>query len=212
MFRRIAIAALFSAVAVMPAAAQTVQVTPFYGYMFPQGELPQRFALDRKSGGSLDLADGEFETKTAMYGATVAVNVWKFVAVEGTFVSGMDKFVTEEHEETDVQIMAYSAGLGVELPRYWRFEPYVLGGIGVKSYDFDIPDTKAERDLEFNFGAGVNFEVLKNVALNVQARDFVSTFASSLYGIENERQNDLFVAAGITLRFNSKPGVHASRH
>jgi opacity protein-like surface antigen len=210
MFRRFAVAAAMLLLAALPATAQKrVQVTPFYGYMFPQGQLPERFALDRPGGGSLDLNEGEFESRTALYGATVALDVWKFLAVEATFVSGTDKFMALRREETDVQIMAYSAGIGIELPHTKYFAPYLLAGAGVKSYDFDIPDTKAEKDLEYNFGAGVNIGLLRNVAINVQARDFVSTFSSSLYDFEDEVQHDFFVAAGLTFRFDLSGGKHA---
>jgi hypothetical protein len=214
MLKRIAVAACLVLLVGGPASAQKrVQITPFYGYLFPQGELPAHFALDRASGGSLDLFDGEFESKTAMYGATVALDVWKFLAIEGTFVSGTDKFKATRREENDVKIMAYSAGVGVELPRQWRIEPYLLAGIGVKSYDFDIPDTKAEKDVEYNFGAGINLEIIENVAFNVQVRDFVSEFSSSIYDVGNKMQNDVLLAAGLTLRFNlQRQHAAASRH
>ena len=210
MLKRLLAAACLTLLFVMPATAQKrVQITPFYGYMFPQGELPERFAIDRPNGGSLDISGGEFESKTAMYGATLTVGLWKWLAVEGTFVSGTDELVAARREPTDVKIMAYSAGVGVELPKQWRIEPYLLAGVGIKSYDFDIPDTKAEKDIEYNFGAGINLGIVKNLALNVQARDFVSDFSSSLFGIENQRQNDLFIAAGFTLTFDLK-GEHAA--
>jgi hypothetical protein len=214
MLKRIAVAACLVLLVGGPASAQKrVQITPFYGYLFPQGDLPAQFALDRASGGALDLFDGEFESKTAMYGATVAVDVWKFLAIEGTFLSGTDKFQAARREENDVKIMAYSAGVGVELPRQWRVEPYLLAGIGVKSYDFDIPDTKAEKDIEYNFGAGINLEIVENVAFNVQVRDFVSEFSSSIYGVGNKMQNDVLLAAGLTLRFNlQREHATASRH
>jgi opacity protein-like surface antigen len=209
MLKRYAVAALMMLVATAPAIAQSrVQVTPFYGYLYPQGELPERFAIDRANG-SLDISEGEFEDRTPMYGATVAVGVWKWLAIEGTFLTGTDKLAAARREPVDVQVMAYSAGVGIELPRYGRVEPFLLGGIGVKSYDFDIDDTQAEKDLEYNIGAGVNIEVLPNFALNVQARDFMSTFSSSLFDVADEKQNDLFIAAGFTLRFNLKPDSHA---
>ena len=210
MLKRLLAAACLTLLFVMPATAQKrVQITPFYGYMFPQGELPERFAIDRPTGGSLDIVAGEFESKTAMYGATVTVGLWKWLAVEGTFVSGTDELVAARRDPTDVKIMAYSAGVGVELPKQWRIEPYLLAGIGIKSYDFDIPDTKAEKDIEYNFGAGINLDIVRNFALNLQARDFVSDFSSSLFGVENQRQNDLFIAAGFTLTFDLK-GEHAA--
>lgn len=210
MIKRLMAAACLTLLFVMPATAQKrVQITPFYGYMFPQGELPERFALDRPTGGSLDIADGEFESKTPMYGATLTIGLWKWLAVEGTFVSGTDELIAARREPADVKIMAYSAGVGVELPRQGRVEPYLLAGIGIKSYDFDIPDTKVEKDIEYNFGAGINLEIVKNLAFNLQARDFVSEFSSSLFGIRNEWQNDLFVAAGLTLTFDLK-GQHAA--
>ncbi|HEY0306389.1 MAG TPA: outer membrane beta-barrel protein [Longimicrobiales bacterium] len=205
MLKHIAAAACVTLLVMLPASAQErVQITPFYGYMFPQGDLPRQFALDRAGGGSLDLFDGEFESKTPLYGATVAFGVWKWLSVEGTFVSGTDKFQAARRAENDVKILAYSGGLSVELPKQWRVEPYLLAGVGVKSYDFDIPDTKAEKDIEYNFGGGINLEIVKNLALNLQARDFVSEFSSSIYGVNNEWQNDLFIAAGLTLRFDLK--------
>jgi hypothetical protein len=212
MFRRIAVAAFATLLVALPGSAQQrVQITPFYGFMYPQGELPAQFVLDRSDGSrALDLFNGKFEEKTALYGATVAFNVWKFLALEATVAKGTDKFVADRMEETDVQVLAYSAGVGIELPKQWRFEPYLLAGIGVKSYDFDIPNTKAENDREFNFGAGVNLEITEHFALNLQARDFVSDFSSKLDGVSNEKQNDLFFAAGITFSFKLNDGKRSA--
>jgi hypothetical protein len=202
MFRHAGMAMATLLLAVMTASAQSIHVTPFYGYMYPQGELPERFALHGTNGDSRDISGGEFESRTALYGATVAVAVWKWLAVEATLVSGQDKIIGERLPQTDVQLLAYSAGLELQLPSYNRFGPYLLAGVGVKSYDFDLPAVKAVKDREFNVGAGVNVTLLQNVALNLQARDFISEFSASLDGVENELQHDIFVAAGLTLRFH----------
>lgn len=205
-----ALALLALLVAAAPVAAQKrIQVTPFYGYVYPQGELPAAFALDKTGGNSVDIFDGEFESRTAFYGGTIALELFKHVNLEGTVMTGTDKLVATRLPETDVKILAYSGGISLDLPRMWRIEPFLLGGVGVKSYDFDIPETKAEKDLEFNFGAGVNFELFNRLALNVQARDMMSEFSSSLDGIENEKQNDLLFAAGLTFTFGGK-GTHVA--
>jgi hypothetical protein len=141
----------------------------------------------------------------------VAVKLFKSFSIEGTLLSGTDKLKAERLPETDVKILAYSAGLAFDLPRYRRFEPFLIGGVGVKSYDFDFEDTKTEKDIEYNFGGGVNVEIQKRLALNLQVRDLVSEFSSSMFGVDNEKQNDILIAAGLTFTFgHSHPGVVAA--
>lgn len=197
-----AIAMLALLVVAAPVAAQNrIQVTPFYGYTYPQGELPARFALNLTNGGSVDISDAELESRTAVYGGTVALRLFKSLNAEATYLTGTDKMVAARMPETDVKITAYSAGVSLDLPKLWRIEPYVMGGVGVKSYDFDIEGTNPEKDREFNFGAGVNLELLRRVALNVQAKNLMSEFNSSLFEVENEKQNDILIAAGLTFTF-----------
>lgn len=208
----IAVVALALMTFATPLAAQIkAHVTPFYGYVLPQGDLPATFALTKNDATSMDIQDGKFESRTAVYGATVGVTVFKGLGVEGTILTGTDELTATRMSPVDTKILAYSGGLSYELPKYWRAQPFVIAGAGVKSYDFDIPDTKTRKNYEYNVGAGVNVEVVKNIAFTVQARDLYSSFSSSLYGVPNETQNDIFVAAGLTVNFGvgAKGGVAA---
>lgn len=200
--KKLVCAALALAFTASPLLAQRhVSVSPFYGYIFPQGSLPATFALTRVDASTIDIKDGEFESRTPFYGATVGIQLFKGLSIEGTVVRGTDELTATRREPADVDILAYSGGLELALPSYGRLQPFLLAGAGVKSYDFDIADTKQVRDFEMNFGAGLNLKVVDNVAITVQARDFVSTFSSSLFDVPNEKQNDLLFAGGLTFSF-----------
>ena len=199
---KIALAAAALLLATTPLAAQIrVHVTPFYGYVLPQGNLPESFAVTDVAGTSTDIPGGEFESKTAVYGGMLAVRLWGPLSVEGTILTGKDQLSATRRDPTDVTILAYSGGISLELPRQWRVAPFLVAGAGVKSYDFDMPGAQSKENYEYNFGAGLDLELSRNLALNLQARDMYSTFTSGLYGVKNEIQNDLFVAAGLSIKF-----------
>lgn len=96
-------------------------------------------------------------------------------------------------------VWAYSGDLVLRLPlsvggRATWF-PYVVGGLGGKTYDFEDADT--ETDFAGNFGGGIEYR-FNQVGLQAEVRDVVSSFER--FGID-EVQHDVVWTAGITLSF-----------
>ena len=97
------------------------------------------------------------------------------------------------------------APLGLGRAGYGWF-PYVVGGVGVRIYDFD-ESVSAESSTEFagNFGAGVEFR-LRRWGLFVEGRDFVSDFSredlTTFTGTAEEKtQHDIWISGGVSYSF-----------
>lgn len=77
-------------------------------------------------------------------------------------------------------------------------QPYLVGGLGAKTYDFETIDT--ETDLAGNVGAGVEYRVGDEGrwGLLVEARDYISEFDQ--LGVE-DTQHDIAWTAGVSLNF-----------
>lgn len=100
----------------------------------------------------------------------------------------------------DPNVWAYSGDVVLRVPidaRSGWIVPYIVGGLGAKTYDFDGVDTETE--LAVSFGGGVEYRFPSSRwGVNLEARDYVSSF--ELYGID-ETQHDLVWTGGITLSF-----------
>lgn len=107
------------------------------------------------------------------------------------------------------------APLGGESPNVWAYSgdvvlrlpltvgsgstwfPYVVGGAGAKTYDFEEEEMETETDFAGNFGGGIEYRI-KRVGLQAEVRDIVSSFER--FDID-EIQHDVVWTAGITLSF-----------
>jgi hypothetical protein len=103
-----------------------------------------------------------------------------------------------EGEKAD--IWAYSGDLVLRLPlaaagRTDSWAPYVVGGLGGKSYDFETLST--ESDFAGNFGGGLEYRFAR-WGLQAEVRDVVSRF--DRFGLERT-QHDIVWTAGITMSF-----------
>ena len=148
-----------------------------------------------------DLGGSEFDA-TGTVGGTVGVWVHRYVGIRAavvwaqTDVSGPTSDVTG----VDPNVWAYSGDLVLRVPlgaRSGWIIPYILGGLGAKTYDFEGVDTETE--FAASFGAGVEYRFPSSRwGINLEARDYVSDF--EFYGID-ETQHDLVWTGGITLSF-----------
>lgn len=100
----------------------------------------------------------------------------------------------------DPNVWAYSGDLLLRHPKpigtgHGMWFPYLVGGLGGKTYDFD--QQRRETDLAGNYGAGVEF---RNGRWGVQAevRDIVSNF--DRLGVD-KTQHDVVWTAGLTWTF-----------
>lgn len=76
--------------------------------------------------------------------------------------------------------------------------PYLLGGLGAKTYDFDVAET--ETDFQRNIGAGLEYRLphQRQWGLVLEVRDFISTFE---VGPVDNTQHDIVWTGGIRLNF-----------
>lgn len=100
----------------------------------------------------------------------------------------------------DPTISHYSLDLIGEPPapwlNQWGWSPYLLGGIGIKSYSFRSVDyLKRTSDFAAQLGGGVEYR-LGRVGFQVEARGVFSPFKHLGY---SESQRDLVYTAGLTL-------------
>jgi hypothetical protein len=96
-------------------------------------------------------------------------------------------------------VWAYSGDVVVRLPLSAgdgpTWFPYLVGGLGGKTYDFELNDT--ETDFAGNFGGGIEYR-FNRVGLQAEVRDIISSFER--FGID-ETQHDVVWTAGITMSF-----------
>lgn len=97
----------------------------------------------------------------------------------------------------DVDVYTYAVSALV-FHRMARFAPYVAGGIGGKSYDWERPGAGNEHDIALQFGGGVEYEVTPSLALRLDVRDHISQFGAELEGGEKVILHDLLLRAGLT--------------
>lgn len=98
-------------------------------------------------------------------------------------------------------VWAYSGDVVLRLPltvgNGHTWFPYVVGGAGGKTYDFEEEGMESETDFAGNFGGGIEYRI-KQVGLQAEVRDIVSSFER--FEID-ETQHDVVWTAGITLSF-----------
>jgi hypothetical protein len=89
------------------------------------------------------------------------------------------------------------------------FSPYIVSGIGFgrfSSSDTNIngsPNTgdRANTSFVFNFGGGVDFNVLGPISLRGEVRDFMTGTPNFSAPFLNDRQHNLYIGAGIVLKW-----------
>jgi opacity protein-like surface antigen len=89
------------------------------------------------------------------------------------------------------------------------FSPYVVSGIGLGR--FSASDTnldgspnngdRTNTSFVFNFGGGVDFNVLGPISLRGEVRDFMTGTPSFNAQFLNDRQHNLYVGVGVVLKF-----------
>lgn len=110
-------------------------------------------------------------------------------------------------EELETTVLALTGDLVFRpLPRLVVVQPYLLGGAGIKVYDFDSKDVTDqdlssvfeddENDFALHLGAGVDIKLFRNTFLLVEVSDYISRFKFQDSG-DDEIQNDIFGMAGL---------------
>jgi hypothetical protein len=133
--------------------------------------------------------------------ATLWMHQYAGVRANGLFArTDASQGVPEALAGEQPSVWAYSGDLVLRLPvstgngRDTWF-PYLVGGLGGKTYDFDNSSTQT--DFAGNFGAGLEYR-LGRWGIQAEVRDIVSTFER--FGID-KAQHDIVWTGGITVSF-----------
>lgn len=154
---------------------------------------------------STHIGRGGFDP-SATVGATLGfwVNQYAGVRVNGLFA----------RTRADAPV---STDLGIDNPNVWMYDgdivlrvpmsveagwltPYILGGLGGKTYDFRTPGMGSQTYFTGNFGGGLEYMLpgMSRWGLNLEVRDFVSKFTM---GDFDNTQHDVVWTGGIRFTY-----------
>jgi opacity protein-like surface antigen len=105
--------------------------------------------------------------------------------------------------------LIFTPGLKLKVLPGSGFSPYVVSGIGLGRFslsDTNINGTPVTGDRSntsfvFDFGGGVDLNVVGPLSIRGEVRDFIAGTPSFSTPFLNDRQHNLYVGAGIVLRF-----------
>ena len=105
--------------------------------------------------------------------------------------------------------LIFTPGLKLKVFPRGGFSPYLVSGVGLGRFSQSStlingsPNTgdRSNNSFVFNFGGGVDVNVLGPLSVRGEARDFMTGTPSFSTPFLNDRQHNLFVGAGIVLKF-----------
>lgn len=212
--RRSVIVALELVLALAGAAAAQAQAPPIRfelapaaGAMLFASDLPSEFQLTSEFGDALTLSGVEIDPALAV-GGRVGVRVGERFGIGASLLYSPLTYSTSTAAEQDGDLYTYGADVSYHATGLSeRVAPFVIAGVGAKSYGFDGADT--ETDLMWNAGLGVDVGLSPNLALRLEARDYMSMFDPAVDGLDEELQHDIGLSAGLSFSFGP-PDRHAS--
>lgn len=102
----------------------------------------------------------------------------------------------------DTNVLLYGGSFLMNFPlRASNLEPFLAVGAGAKRYDaddFDGEEMEAETDFMWNFGGGARIFLSENVAVRLEARNYMSSFDPEEPGLDTKLQNDVLLTAGLS--------------
>lgn len=213
MMRRFMALGLMSALSLGAAAQAHAQghpvrfeVTPAAGATLFASDLPTEFQLTGDFGDLIVLEGVEIDPALAV-GGRLGIRVGDAVGIGASLLYSPLNY-TESGTEQDGGLFMYGADVSWHAVGVWeRVTPFVVGGVGAKTYDFE--GAELEHDLMWNVGAGFDVGLTQSLALRLEARDYMSIFDPSLHGVEDELQHDIALTAGLRFSFDG-PQRHAS--
>jgi len=200
------IAAAAVAVSRTPVQSQqlfTFSINPSLGATFGLNDLPQRFAIRGKETDT-EVLSGTLNNVVTMR-TSIGLRWGRFVGIEGVFALTPSSLHSNNLDDVSVDVLGYSLNATGYLPlgKPGR-EFFVSAGAGIKRYDFFFFRSWSENAWTWNVGSGFNVPINNRIALHLEARDHISTFASNILGVESARQNDLTLSIGFALSVNSE--------
>jgi len=105
--------------------------------------------------------------------------------------------------------LIFTPGLKLKIFPGGGFSPYLAGGVGLGRFSQSgtningSPNTgdRSNTSFVFNYGGGVDMNVLGPISVRGEARDFMTGNPSFSTPFLNDRKHNLFVGAGIVLRW-----------
>ena len=105
--------------------------------------------------------------------------------------------------------MIFTPGLKLKIFPGSGFSPYLVGGVGLGRFSQSgtningSPNTgdRSNTSFVFNYGGGVDLNVLGPISVRGEARDFMTGNPSFSTPFLNDRKHNLFVGAGIVVRW-----------
>ena len=105
--------------------------------------------------------------------------------------------------------LIFTPGLKLKLFPGGGFSPYLVGGVGLGRFSQSgtningSPNTgdRSNTSFVFNYGGGVDLNVLGPISVRGEVRDFMTGTPSFSTPFLNDRKHNLFVGAGIVVRW-----------
>jgi opacity protein-like surface antigen len=105
--------------------------------------------------------------------------------------------------------LIFTPGLKLKLLPGGGFSPYLVSGVGLGRFSQSStningsPNTadRSNTSFVFNYGGGVDLNVLGPISVRLEARDFMTGTPSFSSPFLNDRQHNLYVGAGIVVRW-----------
>jgi len=105
--------------------------------------------------------------------------------------------------------LIFTPGLKLKLLPGGGFSPYLVSGVGLGRFSQSStningsPNTgdRSNTSFVFNYGGGVDLNVIGPISVRLEARDFMTGTPSFSSPFLNDRQHNLYVGAGIVVRW-----------
>ena len=178
-----------------------VEVTPMVGGQLFLADLPGTFTLESEAGSPVTFNGAEIEDALAV-GGRVGLLHGRHLGIGATVLYSPTSLTEESGAETDMGVWVYGVDATYFTPSPSPLaQPFVLAGIGGKTYDVDGMDP--ETDLMWNVGAGLDLQFHPRAALRLEARDYMSLFDPAVETADEEIQHDLGLTAGFRFAIGS---------
>jgi opacity protein-like surface antigen len=185
-----------------------LELTPFAGGALFVSELPSAFRLDTGLGGTTTLTGVEFDDAVA-FGGRAGLRIADRFGVGASLLYAPLTYSTSTTSDQDGGLYAYGVDFSyhaVDLSE--RLAPFVVAGVGAKSYDFEDADLKT--DFMWSAGAGLDVALTRTVGLRLEARDYMSLFDPMIDGLDEKLQHDIVLSAGLSFNLGPQAGRTAS--
>jgi outer membrane protein W len=195
------------ALALSPAIAADAQVklegSALMGATWMMSEPPARFAIESGSGGDVIVGDGELDDEGITFGASVGVRFGGRYGIEGLFTWVPTQLRAPQGLEAEggkLEGNAYSYGVTLiyHFEESGVFKPFFGVGAGAQTTRFGPAGFRSQTEPMVNFLAGGQVELMRGLALRLDARNCISAWESRIAGTDNAVRTDAIFSAGLS--------------